>query len=353
MKCKKLAALALTGVMTLSLAAPAFAAGTSTKITGLYKEIPIEVSVQPTGSAVINPYSMPMKAKADDLTTEFKELTTAGQIATNPLVMYNKTEIDLDVGATVSVALTKGSTLEIVQTKVNNVASGKTPAETAKKAQVFLEATRNTTLTDADVDTAATPDTTANICGIDGNAVVTAFNSWEAEDYAAANAYQILANPDEAVTKEKIALLSGGLADADGDVSPSQGSFVLYRLSGSVTKNPEEAWTAKDGFDVNVAFTFTPAETEEGGAISIAASNKLSIAAPSGVTLSGDETYRWQLIDATDASKVESIEDATTATPTLKASSTTSVQSGESVTVKCTVTDGDTIYVTTQTVTTV
>ena len=41
---------AMAGVLAVSLAVPAFAAGKSTKVTGTYKDIPISVVVPTTGT---------------------------------------------------------------------------------------------------------------------------------------------------------------------------------------------------------------------------------------------------------------------------------------------------------------
>ena len=60
MKSKKLIAMGLAVVMTLALCVPALAE--DTVITGMYKEIQIDVDIPTVGTAVINPYGMPVKA---------------------------------------------------------------------------------------------------------------------------------------------------------------------------------------------------------------------------------------------------------------------------------------------------
>ena len=106
---KRVASAALAGALALSMAAPAFAS--QSVITGNYKEIRLAVTVPTTGKAVINPYGMPVKALDTQSTPQEiagKTLKTAGKIATQPLVMYNKTDVDLSVGATVSASGVSG-----------------------------------------------------------------------------------------------------------------------------------------------------------------------------------------------------------------------------------------------------
>lgn len=58
MKFKKLASLALAGAISFSLAAPTFAAGNETEITGTYTAPIIKVIVPPTAAAFINPLGL-------------------------------------------------------------------------------------------------------------------------------------------------------------------------------------------------------------------------------------------------------------------------------------------------------
>lgn len=347
MKCKKISALVLTGAMTLALAAPAYAAdANTTEISGAYKAITIDVSVPTTGSAIINPYSMPVKAVADDTShTELTEVTTAGKIATNPLVIYNKTTINLSVGATVTAEVPSTSGIEMVDVAVKDTV-------TDKQAQVYLEAVRDTSLKNTDI---VDPADATSICGLNGANVIKAFNKWESTTYNKSAKNQIGVMPGEERSKEGIAILSAGKTTGSGSTAvtkPEPGSFALVRLAGTVAKKPDNKWAATDTFKVNVAFTFTPLAPLAGGAINLTtaafATNELAIAAPTGVELK-NETYKWEMVNTDGTSAADGFNDDTSATPAL--TSTGTLQAG-TANVKCTVTNGDgSMYVTTTTVT--
>lgn len=246
MKSKKLVLMALVIVLTLSLAIPAIMAANETVISGKYEEIVLDVVLMPTGKAVINPYGMPVKALDTQSTPQEiagKTLKTAGKIATQPLVMYNKTDVDLSVGATVSASGVSG--LELSTSTVS-------PTSADKKAQVYLEAQQDTTLTGTDYT--ITADTAGFIGTVDGAKLVDAFNAWPASTYNQTNANQVIVNPESPITKKGIATMTK--ADVDG--KPQAGSYVLYRLGGNCSEEPEVAWKTTDKFDVKVAFSFTP-----------------------------------------------------------------------------------------------
>lgn len=336
MKCKKLTALVLTGVMTLSLAVPAFAIGT--KITGAYEEITIDVTLNDVSTAAINPFSMPVKALADD-ETELKELTTAGKIATQPLVMYNGTEIDLNVGATVTTTMGKNATMTLVSDPIEE-------DSTDKAAQVFLEFKRDTTLAAGDIH-ADSESTTIN--GVDGAKVIKAFNNWSATTYSEDNANQILLESDTAVSKENLAILSAGKLNGS-EVDPETGSFILYRLAGDAVKNPDEAWSKNDTFDVNIAFSFSPVEVQKGGSISMTetakSGPKVKVAAPSKIKLE-ECTISWEILDAGNTAIDGYTAESTAGEATL--TSTETLAAG-AVELKCTVRDKDgNVYVSTGT----
>ena len=246
MKSKKLVLMALVIVLTLSLAIPAIMAANETVISGKYEEIVLDVVLMPTGKAVINPYGMPVKALDTQTVPQEiagKTLKTAGKIATQPLVMYNKTDVDLSVGATVSASGVSG--LELSTSTVS-------PTSADKKAQVYLEAQQDTTLTGTDYT--ITADTAGFIGTVDGAKLVDAFNAWPASTYNQTSTNQVIVNPESPITKKGIATMTK--ADVDG--KPQAGSYVLYRLGGNCSEEPEVAWKTTDKFDVKVAFSFTP-----------------------------------------------------------------------------------------------
>lgn len=311
MKCKKLIALALTGVMTLALAAPSFAAETknATVISGMFEEIEIDVIVPSTGSAVINPFSMPVKIvtgkDADGKPTYGAELETAGAISTQPLVAINKSGVALDVGATVT-ATVKGS---LLLGKAAITDSTKT-----KTAVVYLEAINNEDLgltgedkVDYDTlmpETAASGDTLVK--GMSAAALVKMFNAWETTSYdftaGAKNEGKILAGAT-AVTKAKICTLGKTTVtppegeETEPTVTVADSAIMLYRLGGDAVKNPSTAWNSKDGVTVNVAFTFSPTTGTEEGEISLDEDDGVTLKYEiDGVSATG--TVKWELLDA-------------------------------------------------------
>ena len=82
---------AMAGVLALSLAVPAFAAGntpmnTQTEITATYQKVDIKVIVPQTGTALINPYGLDLKVKD----AANNEVTISGQkIVTAPMSLKN------------------------------------------------------------------------------------------------------------------------------------------------------------------------------------------------------------------------------------------------------------------------
>lgn len=112
MKAKKLISTILASAMALSMAVPAFAS--TTKISALYQAITIDVTVPTTGTAVVNPYGLPLDVTAkvnvlgDDGTATGDTRNLTGSISgqgittTTPLALVNKTTVDLDVNATVT-----------------------------------------------------------------------------------------------------------------------------------------------------------------------------------------------------------------------------------------------------------
>lgn len=262
MKSRKLIVMALVIALTMSLAVPAILAATdsSTTITGTYEEPDIDVVVMPTGTATINPYEMPVKAMDTNAAGAAQVgtalLENAGQIACQPLVMYNKTTVPLSVGATVSA--------ENVSTGLELVTRALSPRSTDKQALVYLEAKQSANLgaTDYFVAPDTDPDAAPGvgyIGNVNGARLVSEFNTWEQKDYLLSNEDQVIVNPEEPTTKKGIATMAAG----DG-TGPLQGSYVMYRLSGQCVEEPDVAWKAAaddgsgaDGFTVKVAFSFS------------------------------------------------------------------------------------------------
>lgn len=346
MKSKKLIALGLAVVTTAALAAPAFAA--DTVINGMYKQIKIDVEIPTVGKAVINPYNMPVKAEYVDIADdnkvkELSALTTAGKIATQPLIGISTCEVALDVGATVT-----GTPKGDLMLAAKDLTGLKT-----KSAVVYLECKQDMTLVVGDV-AATDPAVAADkaISGIKGAKAVDAFNAWPASTYnfntdaaaEKANSDKVLVGTT-AKNKAKLCTLAAALPDAtdNNKLKPQQGSFLLARLGGDVVQNPTEAWTTQDGVSVNVAFTFTPAEPKEGGTIELNAGANLAtctvkVNAPEGVTFGATGvTYDWKVVDID--SNASTITAGTAGTATIAAATGSSLTASKKCTVTCTVTD--------------
>lgn len=255
---KRIASLALAGVMAASLAVPAFAAGNSTTITGSYREIPIAVTVPDTGAVTINPYGLPVSFTKSDDTTKVE--IVGQQITTAPLAIMNDGSVDLSVGATVTTTVAKTSGIEL--TTATTVPAKGQPANTEKQAFVYLEIV---TVDPDDGDAAAELKALKTTEGADINDLVIdacAADVWGTykETSGKAPANMLALNPDEAVSKSDMGVLKAAKTAAEGD-TPAEydvGSVGLFRLSGDCVTSPDSAWSTKDSFTTTIAFTFTP-----------------------------------------------------------------------------------------------
>ena len=253
MNMKRFASTVMAGVLTLSLAVPAFAADTqpknSTVVNGTYKEIPIAVEVPTTGTAQINPYGLPVTiTKSDD-----KTVSLVGQkITTQPLNIKNQGTTALDVNASLAVA-PKGGVAIVAD--VDNTTTG-------KEVKVVLEV-------------AAMNDTTLAVSSDSetlGNLLIYRFDneaSWEdattldapvaAKDTAAADI-------TPAASNATMAVLGAVTPKAEG-FTYAKNSIALFRLTGDLNAEPtktdagttvSDPWVDADGFSATVIFKFTP-----------------------------------------------------------------------------------------------
>lgn len=252
---------AMAGVLAVSLAVPAFAAGKSTKVTGTYKDIPISVVVPTTGTVTINPYGLPVNVEKSD----GKLVAFSGQqITSAPMAIKNQGSVSLAVGASVTGALKTGSTMTLAAatTKGDSSASPAVPAATTKTAFVKLQ-----------------------VAGLSGNTWKVADDDALADkiiEEAAKNATWTAAQDGPVVELGKTnnsdpdtplaTLLPAVMDPTTGEFSTYNGttsgsSIALFRLSGDCVTAPKKGtgdaatadpWTSKDGFDTTIAFTFTP-----------------------------------------------------------------------------------------------
>lgn len=240
MKFKKLASLALAGAISFSLAAPTFAAGNETEITGTYTAPIIKVIVPPTAAAFINPLGL-------DVEVVSGTSVSGRQIISAPMALKNESASDLQVGASMTTTVGTGSDMRFVSTTTGGTGATKT-------VFAYLQAKQATDLVGATV-------TDANVAA--------AYAAWDASAYNAAT--DLVANTAMASTKDNLVILRA--ADVVGTTlnSYKAGSIALVRLAGdcvatpttgswaATTKNDAGEITGGDSFTVNVAYTFRPA----------------------------------------------------------------------------------------------
>lgn len=239
MNTKRFASTVMAGVLTLSLAVPAFAASTqpknSTVVEGTYKEIPISVEVPTTGEAQINPYGLPVTLTKSD----GKTVNLVGQkITTQPLSIKNQGTTKLDVNASVTVA-EKGDVL--IGTTAGNDKTIKVSLEVAPMDDTALAvASDSEKLPDLLIDKFADAASWVNAAKVDVTAADTAANS-----------------------ASTLAVLGAVTQKAEG-FNYSKNSIALFRLTGDLAAEPVDGsgdsipWATGDGFTATVVFKFTP-----------------------------------------------------------------------------------------------
>lgn len=255
---KRILSSVIAAASAASMALPVFAANMDTEITGTYSAPTIAVTVPTTGNAVINPYGLGMEVTKSDNTTK---VTVAGQIATAPLYITNESSMRLSVGASVSGEITargeEDTAIPLKFATTSTKGNGTNPDEegyvapaTAKSVYVTLQVA-DTTIATADATEAKVKD-----------AVIDEYikdSAWT----EAAKKELVVGLKD--VKGDGLATLEKPTVGTDGAVTAyPAGSIVMFRLTGDCTESPKTAWDEKDGFTVNVAFTFKPAPAASG-----------------------------------------------------------------------------------------
>jgi hypothetical protein len=251
---KKVASLGLALSMAATMAVPAFAAETTTTtssnttvVNGAYKEIAIAVKVPTTGTAQINPYGLPVEFTKSASSTKSAK-ATGQQIVTQPLYITNEGDVALDINASVSTTV---NGMEIVTDKSAIAKS------TDKQAYIELQMVQSANKSLAD-DTAK--DKIIDEFATDA--------TWTADGVSK---LVLPAGGDDAVESEKaLATLAASKVTTTTEngkststVTYNAGSIVLFRLAGDVVTKPDTAWATTDTFTSTIAFSFTPATTEE------------------------------------------------------------------------------------------
>ena len=222
---KRLFLTALAAVFAGTMSFSAFAVETTT-IEVTYVEPTIEVTVPQTGKAYINPYALPVQMSGG-------AVTVAGQqIASDPMVIINRSEVDLEVRVEVTGTVT-GATPE---TKMLLVSEKMDSDDTGKKAFVYLQMERFTQGTDTSPENA--------------------LKNLEAVPITYRASRDVLVLDGKKSTLESTAPMATLLKANSG--TPQVGSNAAFRLTGFCSKTPKIAWSAADKITASVAFTFSP-----------------------------------------------------------------------------------------------
>lgn len=335
MNLKRFASTVLAGVMALSLAVPALAAGNTpantTEITGTYEEIPIAVSVPTTGTAQINPYGLPISVPKSDETTV--DLVNQ-QITTRPLNIKNQGTVDLDVDATLTV-LPKG-----------DVGIAASAGASDKNIKVDLEvvglddstlavSAEDESLENKLIDKFANKDTWTSSKKLGAPVATKGTTTAPTPAKSAGNA-----------TISPMATL-GAATVTDGAITYGDDSIALFRLSGACSKAPQasgadDPWKDTDGFTATVVFKFAPATPRAGDATLTLAPATLTAAGNVTATFDAKTSGRsvasleWTSSDS-DKASVSGAAALTGNTATATVSDGT-IASGDSVTITVTAT---------------
>lgn len=340
MNMKRFGAVAMAGALTLSLAAPAFAA-TSTPagqvvISGTYEDIPISVSVPTTGTAQINPYGLPIDFTLSDTIT--KVSISGEQITSAPLSIRNQGTTKLAVNATLAVD-TSGTN--------NGVSVEKTDLTAAKDGKQINLALQVAGLNDAKYAVSSLDTTLEDniIKAFADSATWTSAKTLKAEDTAAGTA---LADATVAKSSSALAALGAATVGAGDLVTYGRDSIAVFRLTGKVNETPQkikaagssdkidDPWTTNDKFSATVVFKFKPYKeatlTLSATATSIAASGASNTAVVTATFGAGDTgltvtKYDWTSgTTATAGCTAGGTAAATTTTVTGAAAGTTEIK---------------------------
>lgn len=238
MKLKRLATMALAGVMTLSLALPAFASG-QTDVTAVYESPEISVTVPAKGAVVINPFGLDVQMSenpdAADQSTVNKVTISGQKIVTAPMALQNKTKMNLGVNVTLTGTIKEGSDMRLATEAL-------AADDTSKSAFVYLQ---------------AAPSTLAGaVSAVDTAAIAAAYAAWEPTAY---NADTDLVLGTRAANMDNVVTLKAAKVDGSGAFEEFKaGSIAFVRLSGDAVASPRTPWAATDGFTATIAYTFAP-----------------------------------------------------------------------------------------------
>lgn len=310
MNMKRFGATVMAGALALSLAAPAFAA--STTINGGFEAVDTTVTVTNTGTAIINPYGLPIdlthpEGSGASATDEVDATISGEQITTAaPLTIVNGSAVAMAVSATVTGSVPTGSGVVLVEDITAGVTDTTTPKNVAAKFEAFPAP------------------------GIDGGTIADLTSTTDNDKYAAQaalnEAFSELKSEDAVLTAPVLTTASTAegsliLREGDDDGVAQYGGVAFFRLSGEVVKNPTTAWAEADSnaspavvgdiFTATIAFTFEPSEyvgqVELSAVESVAVNGTATITAtlPDGVSYARWDTIKWTSSKETTVSVVD------------------------------------------------
>ena len=328
---KRVASMALAGVLALSATVPAFAAQPGdTTLTAKYEEPTLNVTVTTTGAgALINPYGLPYKIG----TATVKDQQIVNKI---PLTIVNKSSVALNAIVDFKVDLVydqnaSDNSAKVAPTWETTLDATTATTTTAKDIVVSLEAFE-TGLTDETMKETATVNTQfANLKSEDAVMIVTPDD----------DGYNVNSDDfDTSKGKSDTTFTLGGtkrklvLREGSADGLAQKGSIGFFRLSGFVAQN--WAWASSDKFTATIKWTFKPdTYTVEAGTVAFAG-GATSVAAGSNVVatvtpvLPNKVTVKeitWSSSNTTfaDVEPVSTDSTGLTATVTGKAAGTTTI----------------------------
>lgn len=201
---KKRLSLCVVLALLLSLTTPALAAGNIKIIATPYlPEIKIEVVVPAYERVYINPYQIPVKIGGS---------IEDGQIISETANIENLSVVPVRVDVEVTGSVKSSSDLVLQATSTAGTTT------TAKRAFVYFEMKATTD-----------PKT------------VTWDNGYDADKH-------VVVRESTKIKKNMVSLAAGS----------QEKRYGAFRLTGDCIQNPREDWTARDGFTVEIIFTFSP-----------------------------------------------------------------------------------------------
>ena len=213
-------------------------------ITAAYAESDIDVVVPATAEAVINPYGLGVSMT----TSEGVKKQLAGQIMTPALTIKNKSNMKLDVNATVTAVIAEGSTMKL------NAASTKGTPDLAETNENYVApATGKNAFVQLEL-------ATTSLTGEEGDELEDKIIDAASKAASWTSSKKLTVGTKPVTSEEPLVTLNAGMtANDEAFESYKTGSIALFRLSGDCVTAPKGGWAETDGFTVTVVFSFSPA----------------------------------------------------------------------------------------------